>query len=50
MNEVCSKQELKTESHLSTIILARVSQAINILVFKDGNCKMEDREMKSKIP
>ena len=38
------------QSHLSTIILERVSQAINILVFKDGNCKMGDREMQSKIP
>lgn len=50
MNEAYSKQELKTDSHLSTVSLMRASQATNSLVFKDGNCKMGDQEMQSKIP
>ena len=49
MNEAYSKQELKTDSHLSTVSLVRASQATNSLVFKDGNWKMGDQEMQSKI-
>lgn len=46
VNETYSKQGPKTNSHLHAIILVlMVSQAINILVLKNGNCKMGDREL-----
>lgn len=49
MSEVYSKQEIKTDSDLSTTVL-RAPQAIHILIFKGRNCKMGDQEMQSEIP
>lgn len=50
MNEAHSTQELETDPHLRATILVRVSQAINILVLKNGNGRGETESRSPRHP